>query len=148
MISISSDAIKRIAEELLTGMRVFIHKQTGEIIFVPNETNLDYAEPGVWDTELNLLENYRFDYLEIDAMNATQSFEVMEEFAEILVENKVLRVELLDALNCKKPFREFKYVIDNAGKYREQWFSFRLDKTMDFVRKQIAYLHKLEGPDL
>ncbi|MCA1803708.1 MAG: UPF0158 family protein [Rhodothermaceae bacterium] len=142
MISISSDDLTRIAEDLLTGMRVFVHKQTVEIIIVPNEMNLTYADPEIWETELNLLENYRFDYLEIDAMNSKQSFEVMEDFAGNLVENRVLRVGLLNALNCKKPFREFKYVIDNAGKYREQWFSFRLEKTMDFVKKQLANMNR------
>lgn len=136
------------AEELLTGMRVFIHKHSGEIIFVPNEMDMDCAEPEGWESEFNLLENNRYDYLEIDTMNSTQSFQVMEEFAEQLTENRILRVELLDALNRKKPFRAFKYVIDNAGKYREQWFDFRLEKTMYFVKKQIAVLHRHEGPNL
>lgn len=144
MISISADDLNRMAEEILVGMRVFIHKISGEIIIVPNEMDLDYAEPEIWETELNLLENYRFDYFEIDPMNSTQSFQVMEEFAEQLMENKVLRVELLDALNRKKPFREFKFVIDNSGKYREQWFGFRLEKTMNWIKKQIADLNRLE----
>lgn len=28
-------------------------------------------------------------------------------------------------MNKRRPFREFKFVIDNSGIYREQWFDFK-----------------------
>jgi hypothetical protein len=49
----------------------------------------------------------------------------MENFAYQLEGNDELRSELFKALNKRKPFREFKWVIDNSGDYRQKWFDFK-----------------------
>ena len=58
----------------------------------------------------------------------------MVEFAEQLSDNDKLKNQLINALNRKKPFREFKDIIDNAGKYRQQWFDFKQAQLLQWVR--------------
>jgi len=61
----------------------------------------------------------------------------MEEFVDSLEDNTT-KMRLLDALRGKKPFANFKYQIDNSGDYRELWFAFRLEKTIEWIRTQLA----------
>ena len=43
-------------------------------------------------------------------------------------------------LSKKKPFREFKFVIDNSGAYRQEWFDFKNRKLEEFVRNRLNEL--------
>nr|MBP9135252.1 hypothetical protein [Saprospiraceae bacterium] len=62
-------------------------------------------------------------------------FEMMSEFAGQLTDHN-LQSRLLDALRRNKPFKEFKFVIDNSGKCRQQWFDFKNKWQQEFVSKQ------------
>jgi hypothetical protein len=66
MNSTPTDNIKEIAEQLDCGFRAFIHKTTGQILFVPNENNLTDIDLDLWDEELEQLENNFTDYYEIN----------------------------------------------------------------------------------
>ena len=57
----------------------------------------------------------------------------MVKFVEQLDEKNKLKDELIKALNRKKPFREFKFVIDNSGIYRQQWFDFKHEQLIQWV---------------
>jgi len=43
---------------------------------------------------------------------------------------------LINALNRKKPFREFKFEIDNSNMYRQQWFDFKNAQLKEWVVKK------------
>jgi hypothetical protein len=36
-----------------------------------------------------------------------------------------------------KPFRHFKRIIDDSGKYRQQWFDYKNLRYVQWVKKQI-----------
>ncbi len=57
----------------------------------------------------------------------------MAAFVEQLDDNPALQSQLIAALNKRKPFREFKWVIDNSGIYREKWFEFKHEKIKAWV---------------
>ena len=57
----------------------------------------------------------------------------MADFTEQLDDNSELKRQLIAALNKKKPFREFKFVIDNSGVYRQQWFNFKNERLKQWV---------------
>ena len=48
----------------------------------------------------------------------------MNEFAEQVADQN-LQSKLLNALSKNKPFKEFKFLIDNDPDYRQQWFDFK-----------------------
>ena len=134
MITFTKEQIKEIAGELECGLRAFYHQTTGELMFVPDPNKFDDTE--AWEDDLQKLENNFLDYREIEAMESRESFIVMEDFVEQL-KNSTIKIKLLNALEKRKPFREFKCVIDNAGDLRELWFSYKSQRNIEWVAKQI-----------
>jgi len=135
----TNDYIKEIAEQLDCGFRAFIHKTTGQRLFVPDENDLSGIDLDPWASELEQLENNFTDYYEIDKWTSSEAFEILSEFADQVSDNK-LQSRLFDALRKNRPFREFKYVIDNSGDFRQQWFDFKSKSQQDFVARQLNLL--------
>ena len=129
--------IKEIAEQLDLGFRAFYHKQTGELIFVPDFLQYPDMDSEVFDEDLEKLDNNFMDYHEFEAMQSHEKFEMMKDFADQLADNSSLSNKLIAALNKRKPFREFKFIIDNSGPYRQQWFDFRNAQHIEWVENQI-----------
>jgi hypothetical protein len=146
MKSTTTDNIKEIAEQLDFGFRAFIHKTTGQLLFVPNENDFPDFDLDSWDKELEQLKNNYTDYHEIDKWTSSEAFEIMNDFAEQLTE-KNLQDRLFNALRKNKPFREFRSVIDNSGDYRQQWFDFMDKWQQDYVARQLIRLNSTETND-
>ena len=132
--------IKEIAEQLECGNKAFIHKQTKQTIIIPDTENNIYADDSLFEDELEELENNFDNYHRIESMTSTESFEIMERFTMDLIDNETLQNKLIDALNKRKPFREFKFIIDNSGSYRNKWFDFKNEEYLLFVEKQFSRL--------
>ena len=62
-------------------------------------------------------------FLELEPLRSSQSFKVMEAFVET-VKDKGLQGQLVQSLEGKKPFANFKIIIDNSS-VRQDWFEFR-----------------------
>ncbi|MBK9256154.1 MAG: hypothetical protein IPM42_11760 [Saprospiraceae bacterium] len=139
MNNITTENIKEIAEQLDIGFRAFVHKTTGQLLFVPNQSELLEIDMESWAEDLEELENNFMDYFEFEKWSSRDSFSMMADFAEHLTANRHLQSRLYDALNKKKPFREFKFVIDNSGDYRQQWFDFKNKWQQDFVVRQLNF---------
>lgn len=138
-----TENIKEIAEQLDCGFRAYMHMTTGQLLFVPDEDSLPGIELDSWENELDQIENNGDDYYEFDKWTSNESFEMMSEFADQLTDHH-LQSRLLDALRRNKPFREFKFVIDNSGKCRQQWFDFKNKWQQEFVAQQ---LNRLKSTD-
>jgi len=136
----TTDCIKEIVEQLDCGFRAFVHKTTGQLLFVPDENNLTEIDLDPWEEELEQLENNFTHYYEIDKWTSREAFEIMSEFAGQVSDDK-LRSQLFDALRNDKPFREFKFVIDNSDDLRQQWFDFKNKWQQDFVARQLNRLN-------
>jgi len=75
-----------------------------------------------WSDDVEKLAANETDYVEIEHMRTRDSFKIMASFIETLPDTDRLKVRLSEALAKKKPFSEFKYVIDTSGAYRQKWF--------------------------
>jgi hypothetical protein len=139
MTSTTTEIVKEIAEQLDCGFRAFIHKTSGQLLFVPDDNNYPDIDLDSWDEELEQLENNFTNYHEIDKWTSSEAFETMSEFADQLDDSN-LQSRLFDALRKNKPFREFKFVIDNSGDFRQQWFDFKNKWQQDFVARQLNRL--------
>ncbi len=135
----TTDIVKEIAEQLDCGFRAFIHKTTGQLLFIPDNYNYPDIDLSSWDKELEQLENNFTDYHEIEKWTSSEAFEIMSEFAVHLTD-KDLQSRLFDTLRKNKPFKEFKFVIDNSGDFRQQWFDFKNKWQEDFVARQLNRL--------
>jgi hypothetical protein len=135
MLTFTKEQIKEIADQLDCGFRAFYHKQNGELVFVPNMDKHYDIDKTAWKEEFAKLRK-KTDFQEIEAMESRDSFIVMEDFAEQVNDTK-LQEKLFAALNRKHPFREFKFVIDNSGEYRNAWFDFKSKRYLEWVENQI-----------
>jgi hypothetical protein len=144
---LSEEQIREIAENLDMGMRCFCHLKTGEIETTPDFNQSDWfgldTEP--WQETLDKLDENWGDYFEFEKMTSHESFEIMADFAET-VDNHYLQDRLINALNKPKPFRNFKWEIDNSDEYRQKWFDFKNQRIIEFVKTQIEQ-HNREFTD-
>lgn len=130
------DKIKEIAGELDCGFRCFIHIKTKEIKTIPNFDQHLYMEEGPWRKDIRELDKHSQDYIEIEGMDSSESFRLRADFAGT-VDNDELRKRLIQALNQRKPFQNFKFVIDNSGEYRQKWFRYKDERLMEWVADQL-----------
>ena len=137
MKSLMEEQIKEIAEQLICGFKCFWNKENGELISIPEGLEIFDLDPDEgWTEELEKLDNNPDDFAEIEKPNSRESFKSMVGFTETLSDSSSLKKRLVFALENKKPFREFKFLIDNSGDARQMWFDFR-DKWMeDWVRER------------
>ena len=137
MINLTNQQIEEIASDLDMGFKVCIHKTTGEILNFPDELRMD-VDPGedAFVEDREKYENNSDDYVEIEVMNSTESFEVMEGFTE-QVNDKNLQARLYAALGRDRPFRRFKDLIDYEDEYRTSWFEYKNKKDIEWVTRQI-----------
>src|SRR4030042_3371413 len=142
MISLTKDQIKEIAEQLDCGMRCYINKETGEIKTTPDFDNW-YTDNELWTDVLIELEENWGKYVEIERMESRDSFDLIADFAES-IDSRELRDSLINALNKKHPFRNFKRVVDNSGPYRQKWFDFKNQSLIEWVEKKLGEINSLE----
>jgi outer membrane cobalamin receptor len=138
LVKITKDQIKEIAEQLDCGNRCYINKETGDIKTTPDFDN-GYADEELWADVLEEFEENRERYIQIEKMESHESFDLMADFADS-VDNKELRDSLIKALNTKHPFRNFKWVVDNSGPYRQKWFDFKNQRLIEWVKDQLEVL--------
>ncbi len=143
MPTFTKEHIKEIAEQIDCGFRAFYHRQTGDLLFIPDSLKHPGIEIEAWEEDIEKLDNNFSDYAEIEAMDSSDSFELMRDFTELLDNSNLLKKQLTIALTKKKPFREFKFLIDNSGDYRQQWFDFKNLKLRQWVENQIDEQTKL-----
>jgi hypothetical protein len=130
------ERIKDIAENLELGMRCFVHSELKETKFIPDYDKYPHMDSEMFPAEEQEIESRPGGYIEIKGMNSHESFKVMEDFIET-VDNEGLTEKLIQALNGPKPFRNFKFIIDNSGPYRDRWFKFKDKKLSDWVENQL-----------
>jgi len=127
--------IREMAELLLCGQVCFLNIHTGEFDYHPEEMDFFPDEDNPWQEVIDKIENNWDDYIQIEPMNSNQSYAVMESFVDQL-EGNGFQKKLLTALNRPKPFRNFNYLIHESD-FRQEWFDFRQERNIEWVRKQI-----------
>lgn len=142
-IEIKPELLKEIAEYLDTGMLCFYNKTNGELVTYPEGLE-DSGLEDEWTEETGKIEASPDDYLEIEKMSSHEAFEVMENFIDginhIPTHNK-----FIDAISRKKPFAHFNDMLTYYPDLREQWFAFKLQNYIEFVKSQIELYGRLES---
>lgn len=115
-------------------MKCYVHQQRGKIISFPDPDRMEIQDE-YWQDEMAEIEANSEDYLQIEPMSSRRSFQIMEDFAQILTDEKY-KIRLLNILDRAKPFGHFKFEIEGSA-YREQWFAFRNQEMLSWVREQL-----------
>jgi len=134
--------IKEIAEHNDCGMDAFVNKESFKIIYIPNEFNYDLADSEeFYESALKEIdENYHLIF-KIKPPSSSETYVIMEKFVDKIYDSN-LRTALINALNRRKPFANFKYLIDNSN-VREDWFNHKTDELEKRVKIELE--EKLSG---
>ena len=135
-VSIPFETIKEIAQELDMGMKCFYHIPTGELVSYPDELRgLAGFEEEFWQESIDKVNENYSEYILFEGMQSHESFRIMERFiAEIPDEKSRQRFE--DAIAYRKPFQNFKQLLLDYPELREQWFSYKNECYIEFVKNQ------------
>jgi uncharacterized radical SAM superfamily Fe-S cluster-containing enzyme len=129
---VNETILKEIVDELLCGSKVYLHRDTGEIIAIPEiEDFMGLEDP--WKEDRKKIKAARGKYLVFEQMKSWESFKIMEEFIDQL-DNRRMADRLAIAIQKKRPFAHFNAEISDSGPYREQWFIFREQRYIEWVR--------------
>jgi len=134
----TNSQIESIAEDLECGMICNFNFKTGEIVVTRDFENNPYAEESQWQDELNKIRKNPDDFFEFTGLESRDKLRIMKNFTEE-VDDKNLQKELFKALNQRKPFQEFKWIISDAGKYKQQWRDFKKESLIEWVKEQMEY---------
>ena len=137
MLNFTDKDINEIAQQLDCGFRCFYHRETSELLFIPDELKNVGMDMEAWSEEQQKLDNDFGSYKEIEQLHSSDSFRIMADFTEQLSENERLQNQLITALNRKHPFRNFNFIIENSGVYRQQWFDYKNARLFDWVKERL-----------
>ncbi|MDQ6890055.1 MAG: hypothetical protein M3Z56_07250 [Bacteroidota bacterium] len=108
MLKISPETIKEIAEQLDCGMKCFYHLPTGELVTYPDELKWGgEIDEEVWGEDLAKIDENFHEYVAFTAMESHESFGVMEDFIEMITEQRV-RESLKKSFNAQNLFNSSK----------------------------------------
>jgi hypothetical protein len=130
---LTSKQINEIAQDLETGMKVYLNKETLEFEAVLDWDDITDPEP--WDEIIEKIENEWTDVIVFEKLNSKDGFQIMEDFLDE-IEDQRLKEDLIKILNRKSPFANFKNEIESSD-YRQMWFDFRTMKYEEYVKRQL-----------
>ena len=134
-INLTPKQIEHIADSLDSGMSCYYNLKTKKITEIPNFDNwMSDEEP--WQEDIDKIEENWGDYFKIEQMGSNSSFQVIVDFIDT-VDNETLKENLIKSINKPKPFRNFKWEIDNSGEYRQKWFDFKKSQYISWVNSKI-----------
>lgn len=148
VVAITPVKLKEIAGNLDMGMHCFYHLLTGVLETYPDELRMmgDTNDP-IWKDVKKKLKKNAKEYLAFKAMDSHESMKVIRVFiANIDDDNIRLRFE--DAINFKKPFQNFKQLLNNYMDLREQWFVYKDAQYIAHVQEQLDYFNRREAHEI
>ena len=131
---LTEEQIEKIADELQTGMKVYVNIETTEIKSIIDFDSYIDAEEESWEEDIKEIEKNYDKYLEFEKMDSSESYRVMEDFTE-MVEDEELRKRLELGLSLSKPFRNFKDIIDCEDEDRKKWFEYKSARYIEYVKE-------------
>jgi hypothetical protein len=137
---LTSKKVSEIAEELLSGMKVFINPKDLEIVPILDWDGM-YGDSEVWEDELERIDREWPKLVVLQKMPSQRAFTIMEEFIDE-VGDKKLQTDLINILTRRSPFANFKAVVESST-YRQKWFDFRDMKYVDYT-KELLTENKIE----
>src|SRR5260221_9567677 len=110
-VSIPTEIIKEIAENLDSGMLCFYHLPTGELECYPDELKGHAGfDEELWQETMDKVENNYHEYIRFEGMESNESFRIMEVFVAAIAETGI-RQRFEDAISFGKPFQNFKQLL-------------------------------------
>jgi hypothetical protein len=134
--------IKEIAEKLDCGFNCYWNTSTNELIFIPEIDGFGDNEE-LWKDDLKKVKKDKKQIKIIEKPASRESFQIMENFVDNLIDANPDKKMLQFILQNKKPFANFNRFIHQSADLREHWFAHKNESFIELVREQIANLIEL-----
>jgi len=142
-----------VAENIDCGLVCFINPETLEVEEIPKEMvdglsnfsinpELDDDDDDDDDEQKFLHEDWE-NCITVEPRESSESFKIMERFVDEL-NDKSLKNKLVNALNNRKPFANFKNIVESSN-YRKEWFAFKQHQLEIMVWEELQI--ELEKPE-
>lgn len=135
-------AVRAIAVELDMGMVCFLNPDTLEMESVPGPSYGSYEDGdfGEYCREIYGRVDSWKKCVRIDPPETWESFEIMEDFIRECIPDNASSIgkQLRYAISGRKPFRNFKRVIDGSV-YRQSWFDFKQSRLERMAADVLGY---------
>ncbi|MES2732795.1 MAG: UPF0158 family protein [Bacteroidota bacterium] len=141
MITLTDAQLRDIADQLDFGLKCYVHITTYEVAYFPDPLKHNSFDEEFWEDDIQKVNDNPKDYQEIEGMTSHDSFQVMERFAD-RVSTKDLKDRLHKALSRPKPFRHFNDVINDEDEHRQEWFAFKNEQILDWVKERLAWINE------
>ncbi len=135
MSEIKQELISEIAENLTCGIVCYYNPKTKELIELPSENIYSHDEDLYYESFGELIEkieNNENEYIKIEPLSSSDSFKIMSRFIG-QVSDKLLQTELENALENKRPFQNFKRIIEGSSE-KQSWYDFRQYEIENIVK--------------
>ncbi|SRR5665213_1659493 len=129
---------------MVSGMKVFYHLHTGELVTFPDELRWGgEVEEEFWGIEIAKIEENFHEYVAFNVMESHESFQVIEDYIETIAEKDV-REKFENIIQRKKPFQQFKYLLFDYPVLRERWFLYKDERYREYVQEQVDNYNRIE----
>ena len=145
-----------VAENIDCGLVCFINPETLEVEEIPKEMvdGLSYFsinpefeneddEDDEDENEQKFLHEDWENCITVEPRESSESFKIMERFVDEL-NDKSLKNKLVNALNNRKPFANFKNIVESSN-YRKEWFALKQHQLEIMVWEELQF--ELEKPE-
>ena len=147
------ELVHTVAENIDCGLVCFINPETLEVEEIPkgmldgfSDFSLDpeFGDEHEDEEEQKFLHDEWETCITVEPRESSESFRIMERFVDE-VNDKILKNKLINALNNRKPFANFKNIVESSD-YREAWFAFKQQQLEILVWDELEYeLEKYEN---
>lgn len=149
--------IREIAGNIDCGITCYLNPDTWEFEEIP-QCVMDEYGPSDWDDEEEDDENetgWQADLrrslrqqlekinswehcIKIEQPESYEAYRFMERFIDgCISENDIWYTRARRAINGRRPFANFKHIIEHCSPYRQQWFDFKRECLEEYVRDAI-----------
>lgn len=133
-----NNLINQMAQELDCGNNCYYNPKTEEFIALPDFDRIEF-EPEfeeAFKEDINRVKKNKSDYIIIEVPDSRTSFKIMEDFTAQIPDD-FFRQQAEMTLSRSKPFRNFKYLIDQS-EYRQDWFDFKQKELEKIVTSRLT----------
>jgi hypothetical protein len=130
---ISKLQVREMADLMNAGHTIYVNKDTGEfkalfeLVDLMGYMTSDEADP--WKEQRQIIASWERSAT-IEKLPSHEGFRIMESFADEV--DDMFRDKIIYALNRRKPFAHFKYLVESS-EYRHQWFDFKRRKYEEYI---------------
>jgi|SRR5690554_7659502 len=137
----AADIVNEIAQNIDMGMDCYYRPKTKEVLTLFSEDMLmEYGDEEEYRTafkdSLEKIEGHEEDFIKVGPLEGLESFKMMEHFVAE-VPDPAFQNKLSNVLERRKPFRNFKFLIDNSP-FREDWFVFKQSELEKIVKNVLV----------